>query len=133
MQKKLHLLLALMLFFATSLMAQVTTSGINGKVVAAGETIIGATVTAVHVPSGTTYNAVTNTNGRYTIQGMRVGGPYTITISYIGFKDEVKKNISLTLGESSVINADLKEDEHTLGEVRKGRHGCCFKLQSKTD
>ena len=98
-------------------MAQVTTSGINGKVVAAGETIIGATVTAVHVPSGTTYNAVTNTNGRYTIQGMRVGGPYTITISYIGFKDEVKKNISLTLGESSVINADLKEDEHTLGEV----------------
>ena len=117
MQKKLHLLLALMLFFATSLMAQVTTSGINGKVVAAGETIIGATVTAVHVPSGTTYNAVTNTNGRYTIQGMRVGGPYTITISYIGFKDEVKKNISLTLGESSVINADLKEDEHTLGEV----------------
>ena len=77
--------------------------------------------------------------GRYTIQGMRVGGPYTITISYIGFKDEVKKNISLTLGESSVINADLKEDEHTLGEVivfgcgRKGRHGCCFKLQSKTD
>ena len=52
MQKKLHLLLALMLFFATSLMAQVTTSGINGKVVAAGETIIGATVTAVHVPSG---------------------------------------------------------------------------------
>ena len=84
MQKKLHFLLALMLFFTTSIMAQVTTSSINGKVVVGNENVIGATVTAVHVPSGTTYNAVTNVDGRYTIQGMRVGGPYKVTISYIG-------------------------------------------------
>ena len=95
MQKKLHFLLALMLLFTTSIMAQVTTSSINGKVVAGNEDVIGATVTAVHVPSGTTYNAVTNSSGRYTIQGMRVGGPYKVTISYIGYKDEVLGNISL--------------------------------------
>lgn len=117
MQKKLHFLLALMLFFTTSIMAQVTTSSINGKVVAGNEDVIGATVTAVHVPSGTTYNAVTNTSGRYTIQGMRVGGPYKVTISYIGYKDEVLGNISLSLGQPLAINANLKEDVNQLGEV----------------
>ncbi len=116
--------MALMLFFTTSLMAQVTTSSINGKVVAGGETVIGATVTAVHVPSGTTYNAVTNTDGRYTIQGMRVGGPYKVTISYIGFKDDNRTNIFLALGEPTVINADMKEDAKTLTEVTvTGRAG----------
>ena len=100
--------MAIMLFFATSMMAQVTTSGINGKVLAGGEDVIGATVTAVHVPSGTTYNSVTNTSGRFNIQGMRVGGPYTVTISYIGYKNDVRSNTSLNLGENTVINADLK-------------------------
>jgi hypothetical protein len=127
MQKKLHFLLALMLMFTTSLMAQVTTSSINGKVVAGNENVIGATITAVHVPSGTTYNAVTNMDGRYTIQGMRVGGPYKVTISYIGYKDDLRTNISLALGEPTVINANLKEDSKTLGEVvvtgRAGRGG----------
>jgi hypothetical protein len=75
-------------------MAQVTTSSLNGKVVAGNDVVVGATVTAVHVPSGTRYKAVTNIDGRYTIQGMRVGGPYTITIDYIGYKDAVYKNIS---------------------------------------
>lgn len=109
--------MALMLFFTTSIMAQVTTSSINGKVVADGEVIIGATVTARHEPSGTMYRAATNENGRYTIQGMRVGGPYTITISYVGYKENVKSNINLALGEPSIINADLKEDAQVLGEV----------------
>jgi Outer membrane receptor for ferrienterochelin and colicins len=117
MQKRLHFLLALMLFFTTSIMAQVTTSSINGKVVAGNEDVIGATVTAVHVPSGTTYNAVTNSSGRYTIQGMRVGGPYKVTISYIGYKNEERKGLNLELGEATVIDADLKEDARELGEV----------------
>ena len=108
-------------------MAQVTTSSINGKVVVGNENVIGATVTAVHVPSGTTYNAVTNVDGRYTIQGMRVGGPYKVTISYIGYKDDTRTNISLALGEPTVINANLKEDAKTLGEIvvtgRAGRGG----------
>lgn len=109
--------MALLLFFTTTLMAQVTTSSINGKVIAGGEIVIGATVKALHTPSGTTYNAVTNIDGRYTIQGMRVGGPYKLLISYIGYKTVERSNIYLELGEPTVIDADLKENSRTLGEV----------------
>ncbi len=117
MQRRLYSLLALIVFFTCTVMAQVTTSSLNGKVVAGKDIVVGATVSAVHVPSGTRYNAVTNIDGRYTIQGMRVGGPYTITIDYIGYKDAVYKNISLALGEPQVINANLQEDAKELGEV----------------
>ena len=118
MQKRLYFLVAMLLmFFTSTMMAQVTTSGINGKVTAGGEDVIGATITAIHQPSGTRYNAVTNDKGRYSIQGMRVGGPYTITISYIGYKDEAFNNVYLNLGEGSVYNADMKEDARQLGEV----------------
>ena len=79
MQKRLHFLVALLLFFSATVMAQVTTSSLDGKVVSNGENVVGAVVTAIHEPSGTRYNAVTNADGRYTIQGMRVGGPYTVT------------------------------------------------------
>ncbi|WP_311416695.1 carboxypeptidase-like regulatory domain-containing protein, partial [Hoylesella shahii] len=117
MQKRLFFLFAVVMFLTSPLMAQVTTSGINGKVVAGSEEVIGATVVAVHTPSGTRYNGITNEKGRYSIQGMRVGGPYTITISYVGYKDEVFENINLVLGETSVFNADMKEDAKLLGEV----------------
>ena len=59
--------------------AQVTTSSLGGKITdEKGETVIGAAVIATHTPSGTTYGAVTNVDGRYYITGMRAGGPYTI-------------------------------------------------------
>ena len=106
-----------MLASVLTTMAQVTTSSINGKVVADGEEVIGATVTAKHVPSGTVYNAVTNIHGRYTIQGMRVGGPYEVTISYLGFKTEEIKNVQLALGEASTFNVTMQEDSKVLGEV----------------
>ncbi len=113
----MFLFFAMLVAISTSILAQVTTSSINGKVTAASEEIIGATVVAVHQPSGTRYNAVTNDKGRYAIQGMRVGGPYEVKISYIGYKDEVIKNIYISLGEPSVFNVDLKEDSQQLGEV----------------
>ena len=100
-------------------MAQVTTSGINGKVTleATGEDVIGATVQAVHVPSGTKYAAVTNAKGIYSIQGMRSGGPYTVTVSYIGAQTKEFENISLSLGESYNLKVWLADDTKTLGEV----------------
>lgn len=112
MQKRLQLLLALLVFVVTSAMAQITTSGISGKISSNDETVIGATVTATHQPSGTVYRAVTNVDGRYTIQGMRPGGPYKVSISYIGYKDKVFNNVSLNLGESQNLSCSLQEDAH---------------------
>ena len=117
MQKKLQLLLALLTFVVTSAMAQITTSGISGKISSNGETVIGATVTAIHQPSGTMYRAVTNIDGRYTIQGMRPGGPYKVSVSYIGYKDKVFNNVSLNLGESQNLSCSLQEDAKQLQEV----------------
>ena len=117
MQKRLHLLIAMMLVLVSSAMAQITTSSISGKVTGNAEDVIGATVKAVHQPSGTVYRTVTNTDGRYSIQGMRPGGPYTIEISYIGFKNKEKKNISLPLGQNVVLDENLSEDSELLDEV----------------
>lgn len=117
MQKRLQLLLALLTFVVTSAMAQITTSGISGKISSNGETVIGATVTAIHQPSGTMYRAVTNIDGRYTIQGMRPGGPYKVSVSYIGYKDKVFNNVSLNLGESQNLSCSLQEDAKQLQEV----------------
>ena len=72
---------------AVSLNAQVTTSALTGRVTEANnEVIIGATIQATHLPSGTHYGTITNPDGRYSIHGMRPGGPYKIEISYIGYK-----------------------------------------------
>lgn len=117
MQKRLHLLFAVMMFFVSAAMAQVTTSGISGKVTSQGESVIGATVTATHKPSGTVYRAVTNMDGRYTIQGMRPGGPYNVEISYIGYQPKTFQNVSLSLGESQNLSCTLQEDSHLLDEV----------------
>ena len=57
----------LLMTMTTTVMAQITTSGISGRVTSQGEDVIGATITATHEPSGTVYRAVTNIDGRYTI------------------------------------------------------------------
>ena len=98
-------------------LAQVTTSGITGIVMADGEEAIGATVTAKHVASGTIYRAVTNIDGRYTITGMRAGGPYEVEISYIGFQTAKFTDIHLALGQNSVVDAQLSEGSEMIQEV----------------
>ena len=117
--KKLLFLTTVMLTFALTVMAQVTNSALTGKVTMQDtkEEVIGATVLAVHEPSGTKYAAVTNTNGRYTIQGMRQGGPYTVTVSYIGYETKVFKDITLQLGETYNLNAWISENANELTEV----------------
>ena len=117
MQKRLHLLIAMMVLLVSQAMAQITTSGVNGKVTANGEDVIGATVTATHQPSGTVYRAVTNIDGRYTIQGMRPGGPYKVEISYVGYEAKTFNNVSLNLGESQNLSCSLQEDARQLDEV----------------
>ena len=81
------LALVAMFFVSLSVHAQVTTSALSGVVTDENQqAMIGATITALHEPSGTKYNAVTNMDGRYTIQGMRPGGPYRVSVSYVGYQ-----------------------------------------------
>ena len=86
MQKKIVILVAMLMMTLSSVMAQITTSSMAGKVSADGEDVIGATIEAIHKPSGTKYLAVSNAKGMFTINGMRVGGPYEVNISYIGYE-----------------------------------------------
>ena len=118
MSKRL-LFMAMMLTSVLTLMAQVTTSALSGKVTMndTKEEVIGATIQAIHEPSGTKYAAVTNANGRFTIQGMRNGGPYSVAISYIGYETKTFRNIVLELGETYNLNALLSEDGNELPEV----------------
>lgn len=98
--------------------AQVTTASISGLVTdTQKETMPGATVKATHLPSGTVYMVATQTNGRFNINGMRVGGPYTIEVSFVGFVPEKIEGVSLVLGEDRNFNVVLKENTQDLGEV----------------
>lgn len=111
------LLVTIMVMMATAINAQVTTSAVNGKVYDASEAIIGATVTAKHVPSGTVYRTVTNASGVYAIQNMKAGGPYTIEISYVGYETKVFNDVTLQLGQTSVIDAKLTEGSELMQEI----------------
>ncbi|ADV44593.1 TonB-dependent receptor [Bacteroides helcogenes] len=112
------LTVVLLLAVAVGVNAQVTTSSMAGKVTdSANEPIIGATVQAVHEPSGSRYGAITNVDGRYTIQGMRAGGPYKVTVSYVGYQTSEAKGITLQLGETFRHNVEMSESSELLGEV----------------
>ena len=117
MQKKLYVMIAAMMLMISSAVAQVTTSGMSGKVKADNEDVIGATIEAVHTPSGTRYVAVTNTKGQFNINGMRSGGPYEVTISYIGYETKKVNGVVLQLGETYNLNTTMNEDSQVLGEV----------------
>ena len=100
-----------MLFISGFISAQITTSSISGVVVDdANIELEGANVVAVHVPTGTTYGVVTNQDGRFNIVNMRVGGPYTLSISYIGFNEQNFEDIFLTLGKSETISFAMIPD-----------------------
>ncbi len=90
-------------------LAQVTTSSMNGQVAdEAGEPLAGAAIIAVHVPSGTQYATVANDEGRYVINGMRPGGPYSVEISFIGMATLKYDGVTIKLGEPYEILAQMK-------------------------
>ena len=118
MQKRLFILVVTLLTLSLTAVAQVTTSGIDGKVTANNEEVIGATITAKHVPSGSVYRAVTNVNGRYSISGMRSGGPYEVEVSYIGYQTKKFTDLQLVLGQNAVLDVWLDESSEMLQEVQ---------------
>ena len=115
-----NLLAVFLLVMSTGLaMSQgVTTSGITGAVTEAnGQPLPGANVVATHLPSGTRYGAVSNVEGKYSIPGMRIGGPYRLSVSFIGFSTQDVDGLILSLGTFSNVNVTLKEDGQELSEV----------------
>lgn len=120
MRKIKNLLLSFLMVFLTGITvyAQVTTSGMSGSVSSAsGEKLPGATVLAVHQPSGTQYGTITNAEGRFNLQGMRPGGPYVVTVSFVGYSTGSFTDITLFLGESFILNAQIKESAVDVSEV----------------
>ena len=96
----------------------VTTSAVNGVIVDdQNNPLPSANVIAIHEPSGTTYGAATRATGRYSIPGMRVGGPYTVTVSYVGFEKQSKSNIFLNLGVATDVDFVLKTQGIQTEEV----------------
>lgn len=117
--RRILLLTTFVLVAIVGALAQgVTTSSITGRVTSSsGEALPGASVIAVHEPSGTKYGTATLTDGRFNLPGMRVGGPYTVTISFVGYEAQKIENVSLTLGVAVNLNISLKEEGTQLGEV----------------
>src|SRR5574344_1015169 len=98
--------------------AQVTTSSLAGHVKDEnGEPLAGAAVVAVHMPSGTQYGTVVNSDGRYVINGMRVGGPYKVTVSFLGFQTQEFNDVTLQLGETYSLNTVVKQNLEQLNSA----------------
>ena len=131
---KSFLLAFTMLFAGIVAFAQVTTSAISGRVVdQSGTPVVGAAVLAQHEPSGTVYGAVTNADGRYTIQGMRTGGPYKVEVSCLGYQDVSFTGVILQLAETYNLNAKIAETNEALTEsVVVASPSSKFAAQEKT-
>ena len=101
-----------------SLMAQVTTSSISGKITDNNKsTLPGATVVATHTPSGSQYYAVADANGAYRLLNIRPGGPYTLEFRMVGFQTVKQEGVTATLGETKILNIRMNEEAVGLGEV----------------
>lgn len=113
------LLLGLILLCGVGAFAQgLTTSSINGQIKDQnGQALPGANIIAEHQPSGTKYGSITDFDGFYRVPNMRVGGPYKIEISYVGFKTKTVENVFLRLGDSEKISFQLEEEANQLDEV----------------
>lgn len=103
--------------FVGSVNAQVTTSSMSGIIKDSKGPLPGAGIKATHTPSGTVYTTATNTDGRFTIPNMRVGGPYIVEISFVGFSTAKVENVALKLGDNYNLNYTLSDNSTTLGTV----------------
>ena len=115
---KFTFILLSLLLGSVSLMAQVTTSSLSGKVTEDnGDPLAGATIVATHMPSGTMYGAIANNLGLYSIQGMRPGGPYKVSVSFVGYKTVDYTDITLYLGETFNLNTSLATTMTEVTEI----------------
>ncbi|MCC8556285.1 TonB-dependent receptor [Xanthomonas hortorum] len=104
---------------AAPVFAQSTSAGVAGVVTSsAGQPVPNAEVTITHVESGTVSRATTDASGRYNARGLRVGGPYTITITKSGEGTKTEEGVYLNLNQVNSVDASLGGDVTTLGAVQ---------------
>lgn len=117
--KRYLLLLVALLVLPITVFAQGTTTGsIEGTITdVTGEALPGANVVAVHMPTGTEYGTSTRANGRYTLRSVRVGGPYEVRVTFIGFNSQIKEVNNIELSERVTLNFELEEGSLELGEI----------------
>ncbi|MFZ5948487.1 MAG: TonB-dependent receptor [Stygiobacter sp.] len=129
----LTLLFAVMMFSFGTMYSQTTTASINGLVVDQnGNPLPGANVVAVHLPSGSQYGTTTRNDGRYNILGMRVGGPYKVTVSFVGYTSQVEEGFELSLGQNLRINFKLPEEAVQLSGITVTAEKNAILSQSRT-
>jgi hypothetical protein len=117
--KKQLLAITCLLLLSAMVHAQTTTASMSGQVRDnKGEDIPGATVFVVHVPTGTKYGAATSVDGRYFIANMNPGGPYKVTVSFVGYNNVEKEIPALNLGSNTGFNYVLVESAQQLEEVK---------------
>jgi len=104
--------------FALVGFGQITTSTISGVVKnEKNEVLVGASIHAIHVPTGTEYKSVTNKSGVYVLPAIRVGGPYTIHASFVGYKMGEVKDVATALGNTSNVDFSLTDEKAALKDV----------------
>jgi hypothetical protein len=116
--KSLLLFTLAAVFSFVAAFSQETTSEIQGVVTGEnGQSLQGATIVAVHVPTGTRYTTTTRADGHYNLPNVRVGGPYEITATYVGYQSSTQRDIALTLGTAYKADFQLVPANRSLSEV----------------
>src|SRR5688572_15344924 len=116
--RRFTLLLLALLCLGANVFSQETTSEIQGTVTDdKGAPLSGATVIALHTPSGTKYATTSRKDGRFNLPNLRVGGPYTVSVTYVGSKKSEQENINLLLGQEFKADFTLANEGKELKEI----------------
>ena len=116
-KKLLHFTLAVLLLPVLTF-AQNTTGNISGSVKADnGEVLVGATITVLHVPTGTVYNAQSRKSGLFDVSNVQPGGPYAVTVSYVNYQSEKREDIYVALGDVVRVDVILSSKIDKLKDV----------------
>ncbi len=119
MLKRILFSLAIVFITATYSQAQITTSEITGNVIDAAtkEALTGASIIATHSPSGTRYTTLSSKKGDFTIHDMRVGGPYVVVVSFVGYESVTFDDVQLKLAEAFLLEVSMNKKTGTLENV----------------